>query len=231
MAGKPKRSTFRTRLEEMVTTLRSDIATGKLQPGDFLPSELTLAEQFQLSKNSVRKGLEQLLDQEMIEKAPRIGTRVVGTGRNEKLTLKFGYYPTLTLEANLLEVVEKFQQQHPHIVVQMIPLSQSYFTQNAKEALERDALDLITLNTQSYERVTENEAVSDILEPLERNHSTYSFLSGPFTKDNRLYVQPFIFSPIVLCYNRDHFKEAALPEPDSSWHWSDVQKAALALTQ
>lgn len=231
MAGKPKRSTFRTRLEEMVTTLQSDIITGKLQPGDFLPSELTLAEQFQLSKNSVRKGLEALLDQEMIEKAPRIGTRVVGTGRNEKLTLKFGYYPTLSLEANLLELVEKFQQQHPHIVVQMIPLSHSYFSQNVKEAMERDGLDLITLNTQNYETVTETGAVSDILEPLERENGTYTFLSGPFTKDSHLYVQPFIFSPIVLCYNRDHFKEAALPEPDSSWSWNDVQKAALALTQ
>ena len=175
MAGKPKRSTFRTRLEDMVTTLRSDIVTGKLQPGDFLPSELTLAEQFQLSKNSVRKGLEALLDQEMIEKAPRIGTRVVGTGRNEKLTLKFGYYPTLALEANLLELVEKFQQQHPHIIVQMIPLSNSYFSQNVKEAMERDGLDLITLNTQNYETVTETGAVSDILSRLNEKIARIAF--------------------------------------------------------
>ncbi|MFD0698082.1 extracellular solute-binding protein [Paenibacillus sp. GCM10027628] len=231
MAGKPKRTTFRTRLEDMVATLRKDILTGKLQPGDYLPSESMLTEQFQLSKNSVRKGLQVLLDQEMIEKAPRIGTRVIGPGLTNKLTLKFGYYPTLSLEANLLQLVEKFQQNHPHIAVQMIPLSNSYFSQNMKEALERDALDLITFNTQNYETVAETEAVWDFLEPLDRKDSTYSFLLDPFTKGGRLYVQPFIFSPIVLGYNRDHFKEAALPEPDSSWKWSDVQKAALTLTQ
>ena len=133
MAGKPKRSTFRTRLEDMVTTLRSDILTRKTSARRLLLSELTLAQRFQLSKNSVRKGLEALLDQKMIEKAPRIGTRVVGTGRNEKLTLKFGYYPTLTLEANLLELVEKFQQQHPHIVVQMIPLRIRTFLRTRKK--------------------------------------------------------------------------------------------------
>ncbi|GGF98872.1 hypothetical protein GCM10010912_49550 [Paenibacillus albidus] len=231
MAAKPKRTTFRTRLAEMVSALQTDIMTGVLKPGDFLPSELVLTEKFQLSKNSVRKGLEQLLDLEMIEKVPRIGTRVIGTGRNEKIILRFGYYPTLTLEADLLQLVGMFEGQFPHIAVQMIPLSHSYFSEDAKAAIERDALDLITLNMQSYESLSEATQVSDILEPLERKSSTYPFLSGPFTQDNQLYVQPFIFSPIVLCYNREHFREAAWPEPDSSWKWSDVQQAALALTQ
>lgn len=230
MAVKPKRTTFRTRLAEMVSALQTDIMTGVLKPGDFLPSELVLTEMFQLSKNSVRKGLDQLLDLEMIEKVPRIGTRVIGTGLNTKITLRFGYYPTLSLEADLLQLVRMFEEEFPHISVQMIPLSHSYFSQDAKAAMERDALDLITLNMQSYESLSEAGQVTDILEPLERNSCTYPFLLGPFTQDNQLYVQPFIFSPIVLCYNREHFREASWPEPDSSWNWSDVQRASLAIT-
>lgn len=230
MASKPKRSTFRYRLEEMTTALRNDIITGKLQPGDYMPSELTLAEQFRLSKNSVRKGLETLLEQEMIEKVPRIGTRVVGPGSNERVTLKFGYYPTLLLEANLSQLVNDFQMRYPHIDVRMIPISDSFFSSHLKQSLDSDVFDLITLNAHHYGSCMENGAVGDILEPLEPKINTYPFLLRPFTEDDRLYVQPFTFSPIVLCYNKEHFREAGLPEPDSSWNWNDVQNASNALT-
>ncbi|CAN7520303.1 extracellular solute-binding protein [Paenibacillus sp. LjRoot153] len=230
MMGKPSRSTFRTRLEEMIASLRHNIVTGKLQPGDYLPSELTLAEEYNLSKNSIRKGLDQLLAQEMIEKVPRIGTRVVGAGLCEKLTLKFGYYPTLTLEANLLQLVDTFKQQNPHIELHMIPLSSSYFTQNMQEVMERDGLDVLTLNLQNYEAFTDTGAVEEILEPLQPREGVYSFLMRPFKSAGNLYVQPFTFSPIILCYNKDHFREANLPEPDSSWNWDDVQRAARVLS-
>ncbi|KRE59914.1 extracellular solute-binding protein [Paenibacillus sp. Soil750] len=230
MMGKPRRSTFRTRLEEMIDSLRHNIVTGKLQPGEYLPSELMLAEQYSLSKNSIRKGLNQLLAQEMIEKVPRVGTRVVGAGLCEKQTLKFGYYPTLTMEANLLQLVDTFKKQNPHIELQMIPLSSSFFSQNMQEVMERDALDVLTLNLQNYEAFTDAGAVEDILESLQPREGVYSFLLRPFSNAGHLYVQPFTFSPIILCYNKDHFREANLPEPDSSWSWEDVQRTARVLT-
>ncbi|OAS15783.1 extracellular solute-binding protein [Paenibacillus oryzisoli] len=231
MMEKPSRSTFRTRLEEMVASLRHNIVSGKLQPGDYLPSELTLVEQYNLSKNSVRKGLNQLLAQEMIEKVPRIGTRVVGAGLCEKLTLKFGYYPMLTMEVNLLELVDIFKSLNPHIDLHMIPLSSSFFSQNMQEVMERDALDVLTLNLQNYEAFTDRGDVANMLEPLHPREGVYPFLQRPFISDGNLYVQPFTFSPIILCYNRAHFKEANLPEPDSGWNWDDVQRTARVLSQ
>src|SRR5690606_18074301 len=48
--------------------------------------------------------------------------------------------------------------------------------------------------------------------------------------DDTLYAQPFLFSPIILCYNKNHFDEAGVSEPDSSWTWNDVGRAAEALT-
>ncbi|NQX58123.1 extracellular solute-binding protein [Paenibacillus qinlingensis] len=230
MIGKPSRSTFRTRLEEMIASLRHNIVTGKLQPGDYLPSELMLAEQYNLSKNSIRKGLNQLLAQQMIEKVPRIGTRVIGTGLFEKLTLKFGYYPTLTSEVNLLQLVDTFKKQNPHIELHMIPLSSSYFTLNMQEVMERDGLDVLTLNLQNYEAFTDTGVVEEILEPLQPREGVYPFLLRPFTRAGNLYVQPFTFSPIILGYNKDHFREANLQEPDSSWSWEDVQRTARVLT-
>lgn len=80
MTSKPSRTTFRQRLDEMVTVLRDDIITGRRAAGDYLPSEVALAEQFQLSKNSVRKGLERLVEEKLIEKVPRVGNRIADPG-------------------------------------------------------------------------------------------------------------------------------------------------------
>lgn len=231
MNKKPKRSTFRVRLEEMIDSLSGDILHGRLQPGDFLPSELTLAEQFRLSKNSVRKGLDELLRRGMIEKAPRIGTRVVGVGNAGKLTLRCGYYRTLTLEANLFELIERFRQRHPHIEVRMIPLSDPVHSPDLQEVIEQGELDLVTVNVQHYELCMETRDVRDVFVPLEPRDHIYPFLLQPFQKENALYVQPLVFSPIVLCYNKAHFREAGLPVPDSSWRWSDAREAALKLAR
>ncbi|GIQ66946.1 hypothetical protein PACILC2_55140 [Paenibacillus cisolokensis] len=50
MSDKPSRTTFRKRLDEMVSQLREEIVAGKRAIGEFLPSEQALGEQFQLSK-------------------------------------------------------------------------------------------------------------------------------------------------------------------------------------
>jgi multiple sugar transport system substrate-binding protein len=231
MMGKPSRSTFRTRLEEMVASLRHNIVTGKLQPGDYLPSELMLAEQYSLSKNSIRKGLNQLLAQEMIEKVPRVGTRVVGAGLCEKLTLKFGYYSTLTMEANLLLLVDTFKQHNPHIELHMIPLSSSYFSQNMQEVMERDSLDVLTLNLQNYEAFTDTGAIEDILEPLQPREGVYSFLLRPFKALVICMCSHSRFHQLSCVTTKLISEEANLPEPDSSWNWDDVQRTALALSQ
>jgi len=229
---KPKRTTYRTRLNEMVTTLRNDILTGKLQPDSFLPSELVLADQFQLSKDSIRKGLAILLEEHMIEKVPRIGTRVIGPGIIDKITMRLGYYRSLETEAELVALVEKFQQLHPHFAIQLIPIEFDwYLSPNMRGALEQNAFDLITINHQHIESFLESEENLQLLEPLDRKALTYPFLLSPFSKDNVLYAQPLIFSPIFLCYNREHFRAAALPEPDSSWRWPDLCQAAMHLTQ
>src|SRR5690606_14286086 len=43
-------------------------------------------------------------------------------------------------------------------------------------------------------------------------------------------AKPLIFSPIILAYNRDHFIEADVPEPDGSWTWADTLQHASELT-
>lgn len=66
MAGIASRKTFKSRLNFMVKRLRADILSGVYRQGEFLPSEKELVSQFQLSNKSVRKGLEQLIAEQLI---------------------------------------------------------------------------------------------------------------------------------------------------------------------
>jgi multiple sugar transport system substrate-binding protein len=52
-----------------------------------------------------------------------------------------------------------------------------------------------------------------------------------FRWEGRLYGIPRDFNVVALFYNRDHFDEAKLAYPDSSWTWADLRRAAIALTR
>lgn len=230
MSAKPKRTTFRIRLEEMVVSLRNDIGMGRYAPGDFLPSEHHLIEQFSLSKNSVRKGLERLVEQGLVEKVPRIGTRVVQTAAEATVTIRLGYFSTLLEHVNLLTLLNRFHQTYPGIVVQPVPLPSTRNVSELTDFLNAEPIDVVTVNNEMFENMLEYGPVSDQLEPLEPSDSLYPFLYRPFTDAHALYVLPLVFSPFVLVYNKAHFRETDLPEPDDGWTWDDVGNAAKRLS-
>ncbi|WJH34885.1 winged helix-turn-helix domain-containing protein [Paenibacillus sp. CC-CFT747] len=95
MSHKPDRITFQTRFTEMVAELRREIVTGIRPKGDYLPSELTLADQYKLSKKSVRKALDILVEEGLITKVPRVGNRITPPDSRQTVSLKLGLYPSL----------------------------------------------------------------------------------------------------------------------------------------
>lgn len=230
VSSSSKRSGARTRLEHMIGTLRDEIVTGARSVGDYLPPELTLCEQFQLSKKTVRKGLEVLVDEGYIEKVPRIGARIIGSVHHETVVLKFGYYPKMAREINLLDMIDAFHQQHANIRVQAIPVSHRYNKAHNTERLRNDNLDVVTINAHDFEYFADPGQESCPLEPLDPNDGIYPFLAQPFRTDGRLYALPFVFTPVILCYNKEHFLEQNLPEPDSSWTWEDLRGTGRALS-
>ncbi|UKS28609.1 extracellular solute-binding protein [Paenibacillus sp. HWE-109] len=214
------RKTSRERLSELVSTLREDILTGKRAVGEYLPSEKTFAAQFFLSNQSVRKGLEVLVSEGLIEKIPRVGTKVVGPPDGAFVTVKLGFHSSVTGEADLHRLLAIFQKENPHIRVQAVPTSSNNYGY-ISEYLSSGLLDVVMMNFKNFQECAEN-GDEGLLEPMERNPELYSFLSDAFQVEGRQLVQPFIFSPLILCYNREHFQAANLSEPDSSWQWKDL---------
>ena len=61
--------------------LQSMMQARKLEPGDLLPSEIDLAQAYQVSRQTVRQAISQLTNEHLLERKPGYGTTVLA-GRN-----------------------------------------------------------------------------------------------------------------------------------------------------
>lgn len=212
------RKSAQGQLEDMVHTLREEILQGTHKSGEYLPSEKTLAARFGIGNLTVRRGLEQLVDERLIEKIPRVGNRVVSPAEAGIVTLQFAYHGSLVREAVIERLLADFHQIHPHIRVQTFNIASHNYYPMVRELIDRDAIDVFTINYNNYREMDQHGGLG-LLEPLEPNPYLYPFLFDAFKHGGKVLVQPLIFSPLVLCYNRAHFLELGLGEPDSSWSW------------
>jgi DNA-binding GntR family transcriptional regulator len=64
--------------EQLAGILRGQIESGELQPGDRIPSVLSLAQQYDLAAGTVRKALAQLQREGLVESRVGWGTFVTG---------------------------------------------------------------------------------------------------------------------------------------------------------
>ncbi|RAV08470.1 extracellular solute-binding protein [Paenibacillus contaminans] len=234
MKNKVSRKTFQDRLDDMVRQLRQDISSGRYAAGSFLPSESALAEQFRLSNKSVRKGLEQLVEEGAIVKINRVGNRVAEHARQLKTVVTLGCASSIERDFELAKLLDDFQKLHPWIEVKTINYAAETssgphsFVKMARAYLEAGLIDVMTLNQNNLQEMFEQNA-HDCLEPLEPPADVYPFVVSPVTFDGTTYMQPVSFSPVLLCYNRTHFRDAGLPEPDSSWSWKELRRVAESI--
>jgi multiple sugar transport system substrate-binding protein len=229
MPNKPGRKTSPLRLNEMVDSLRQEMMTGKLPADKFLPSEADLARRFHLSNNTVRKGLDVLVDEGLIEKIPKVGNRVIAPAAESSVVVRFVYYSTIAKEADIHILLEQFHRRYPHIQVQALQLPPGNIYNVFKQYMDANIVDLFTVNDVNFQALAELD-LTEMLEPLDDDPEAYPFLLDTYFVNGEQLVRPFTFSPVILCYNRDHFEQARLPEPDSSWSWDDLFHAAKQLS-
>ncbi|MBP1990538.1 extracellular solute-binding protein [Paenibacillus eucommiae] len=227
MSNKPSRTTFRNRLEEMVKSLKDDIIANKYPPGTYLPSENALVEQYSLSSKSVAKGLDMLQEEGLIIKIHRVGSMVKEVDSQKKVTITLGYSPDHNIV--LEELIAEFSSLYSHIEVNTTSF-EPYDHASIKKHIKSNKIDTFMLNYLDFQKIVETEEL-DFLEPLPVRQDISPFLYEPFIEGDTCYAQPLTFSPIILCYNKDHFTEAGLPEPDSDWTWKDLMHYASLLSK
>lgn len=223
------RKTSQARLEQMIDTIRREIRNGTYREGICLPSEKAYAKEYHISNKTVRQGLEALVAERLIEKIPRVGNKVARLSRTDTVVLKFGCHTSLFQQAQMKTLLAEFHKRHPGIRIEVSefpPGLQTY--QEVKTKSEQEDIDVFTMNYNSMDDFRRNGAL-DELETLEPNPAVYPFLTESVTFGGKLKMQPFVFSPLILCYNKDHFREKDVMEPDSSWRWNVLIEQASKL--
>lgn len=224
MKAKPTNKQFQLELEFMAGQLREDIMSGIYPANSFLPPESALAKRFRLSNKSVRKGMEKLVEDGLIEKIPRVGNRVIAQRTRETLILACTH--SIERDFSLSALVNDFHRLYPWIRVETVPYSD--LPQFEGGGGSRPA-DVFAIDSTQFQELKESGQHS-MLEAIEGLDGAFPFLNEAFRSDHRQYVLPAIFSPIVLCYNRSHFKDCGLPEPHGGWTWDDLAKNAAKLS-
>ncbi|MDG0790319.1 GntR family transcriptional regulator [Cohnella ginsengisoli] len=228
MKTKQSRKTFRIRQEEMKSRLRQDILEGVRRPGEFLPSEKDLSDRFALSNKIVRDVLAELAAEGLIEKKPRIGSVVAQRSEPERVIVKLGHHGSTLQESALRALLAGFEAMYPHIRVQDVTLP-GHDPEVLKPYLAHGLIDVLTLNDAELRAFGET-GDADLLLPLEGDPECYPFLADAMSSGGALLAKPFTFSPTILCYNREHFRERDMWEPDSGWGWDELLGAADRLT-
>lgn len=234
MKKRVSRATFRERMDLMMAELRRDIADGRYATGHYLPSESALAKQYQLSNKSVRKGLEQLVEEGLIVKVNRVGNKVIGPDSRTAVTVTMGCSESIERDFEMQRLLAEFHERYPSVKVQCVPIRHAAAPAGFRHAVEPylagGIVDVMTMNHMNFLEFAEN-GLLDLLEPVREAKDVYPFLRDAFSFEGVLYVRPIAFSPVVLCYNRDHFRKADMPEPDSTWTWRDTIRAAERLAR
>jgi multiple sugar transport system substrate-binding protein len=196
---------------------------GTYPPESYLPSEIALSKRFSLSNKSLRKGLEVLEKEGYIRKIPRVGNQIVPP--RPQAVIRFGCSQTIMRDLRLEDLIDEFHLLHPHIRVEAVP-----YTSVVPEITGRGGtLDLFSANVYQFLEIV-RQGLTAQLEVLPEPEDTHPFLLEPFRHEGKLFVQPLGFAPIVLCYNKAHFAESDVPEPDGSWSWDELIEHATALS-
>ncbi|WP_158299355.1 extracellular solute-binding protein [Paenibacillus antri] len=225
MAKKTDQRTFQAKVKQFVEALKEDIASGVYRPGDFLPSEETLSRQFDLSNRSIRHGLDQLVQEGLIVKQPRVGNRVASN-----TIVKVAYRDSLIRDVEFERLLALFHTRYPTIRIQLVRTGVfPSFADGMTPYLDYGQADIVLMNHFDFRDMLESGRL-DRLEPVQPIEGGYDKLNGAFQADGVQYALPFLYSPVVLCYNPEHFREVGVNEPVSGWTWDDLRFAAGKLS-
>ncbi|TMV48748.1 extracellular solute-binding protein [Paenibacillus mesophilus] len=224
MRRRPSKEQFGHQLERVAKELRDEMIAGKWACGSFLPPEKSLETRFRLSNYSIRLGLEQLVKEGWIEKIPGVGNRVVADRPPVKLTAACNNVTLRNLK--LPGLLEQFRRLHPWISVELRISSGSVPGIDLSERMLED--DLVLMDNVQFQQLSELH-MTHVFEPLTGKWDLYPQFSKHFSTEDRLLLLPIVLSPLVLCYNKAHFRDSGLAEPNGSWTWNDLIRHAEQL--
>jgi GntR family transcriptional regulator len=97
---------------QLAEALREQIRSGILQPGDALPSESELIQNFTISRGTVRQAFQLLSQEHLIERFPGRGSFVAGPKLSHDVGKAIGFFSRIAAEAGLRPDAKVLEKQY-----------------------------------------------------------------------------------------------------------------------
>ncbi|MBB6734316.1 extracellular solute-binding protein [Cohnella zeiphila] len=221
---------------KLANILREQILSGFIKPGEFLMSENELCKYYGMSRTSVRKSLEQLLQEGLIVKKVGQGTivsnDVVPNPTQNKVLRIFAISPSHFHDIGMPIIVEEFQKENPNVEVKFLPLAASDYWDSVDTSKELGLQpDLLYIYDRPYALIEDFQQFADMEVPSGEDFAPlYPRLLNAFSPEGRLKAMPVTFSTVFLAYNPELFRQYGVPEPTESWTKEDFLRTAKRLT-
>lgn len=152
----------------------------------------------------------------------------ISSGQPETHTLRVVLWDYDTVEYDR-KVVERFEEDHPEIQIEIISSPPAYYNDRLKSMLDSgERLDVFFVNQQSQlPSIVEAHAALPLDGFIERDgvlldrYPDTAALRDP--ENGSLLALPYRRDKFVLYYNRDLFDEAGLPYPDGQMTWEEFR--------
>lgn len=223
---------------QLADRLRQQILAGDIRPGEFLPSEHQLCEQYELSRITVRKSLERLAMEGLIVKKTGQGSMVphdlsVSKGTQSILRV-VAISPSYFVDACLPLILKHFRERHPEVEVKTLSLPHPDFWKAIERSSETGIqADLIVTSSSHFEKLQSAIAFSDLQPALNKDYKALSpRLTAAYRAAERVLAVPVAFTPFFLAYNPLLFRKYGVKEPGAGAHWErdDFIRCAQKLT-
>ncbi|OGV49668.1 MAG: hypothetical protein A2017_07370 [Lentisphaerae bacterium GWF2_44_16] len=210
---------FTPKYLQIKNILLKEISGGRYKKGDKIPSENVLPSRFQVSKLTVVKAIEELVNEGILERIKGSGTYVAENKKQTVLSVgAFGDCPW---------IFELFEEANPDIKI-----SKTIYThENFYEIVENNNFDLMYL-TEFYldYMVSKNKLldVTDLFQDILFDKPLiYENVLRLFEHRRKQYAMPFLFSPLMILYNKRLFRDCGVDLPSDNWNWENFLNTAL----
>lgn len=218
-------------------TLKEQIVSGLIKPGDYLLPENELCRHYKMSRNSVRKALEQLQNDGLVVKRAGLGTMVpadLAIAKSDRHALRIlAPYPAHFVDNGLPVIIEAFNKEYPHVEVKLLSLPAVKFWESFQLSGEMGlSADLVLVSDMQLADMDSLAAFADLKPSLEECLAAiYPKILNRFRHAGEIKAAPITFTPLYLAFNPQLFAKNNVPQPAQDWKLDDFLDAAEKLTE